>query len=70
LQRRVSGFIEIKAGSHKTPARRPQGRRKIGPGRKRKKKRRRALSEPWEEDETGRKQQIQTGGFNPFSDRR
>jgi hypothetical protein len=28
------------------------------------------LSEPWEEDETGRKQQIQTGGFNPFSDRR
>jgi hypothetical protein len=31
LQRRVSGFIEIKAGSHKTPARRPQARKKSVP---------------------------------------
>jgi len=31
LQRRVSGFIEIKAGSHKTPAGRPQARRKPVP---------------------------------------
>jgi hypothetical protein len=31
LQRRVSGFIEIKAGSHKTPAGRPQARRKSVP---------------------------------------
>jgi hypothetical protein len=31
LQRGVSGFIEIKAGSHKTPARRPQARRKSVP---------------------------------------
>ena len=28
------------------------------------------LSEPWEKDGTGRRQQIQTGGFTPFSDRR
>jgi hypothetical protein len=70
LQRRVSGFIEIKADSHNTPAGHPQARRKSVPEENGKRREEEFLSEPWEEDGTGRRQQIQTGGFTPFSDRR
>ncbi len=45
LQRRVAGFMGLEIASLKTPASRPASAKKISPGRKRKKKRRRVLCE-------------------------
>jgi hypothetical protein len=48
----------------------PASAKKIGPGRKRKKKRRRDFFVNGEEDGTGRRPHFQTARITPFSDRR
>jgi hypothetical protein len=63
------GLHEMKAASHKTLAGSPQARRKSVPEENGKEENKSFCWNLWKNG-PGRKQQFQTGGFTPFSDRR
>jgi hypothetical protein len=72
LQRRVSGFIEIKAGSHKTPARRPQARKKSVPeenGKRREEEFCRNLEKKTEREEDNKFKPADSPHFQTAADR-